>query len=154
MNSTIQDMHFTPPLTLAAIAFVSAATASQPINNASLMPEYRPDAEVKIEGMSPDWVKTLVMAQFRIETATPEGTFAAATRVLDHYAGMGVNGLWINPVYERDPNTKTIGFNGYGNYGPHNIEPALTEATDIDGSFAAVRTFVDQAHRRNNPGPV
>ena len=69
------------------------------VNNASLIPPYKPDAEVKMEGLSPDWVKTLIMAQFRIETATPEGTFASATKVLDHYAEMGVNGLWINPVY-------------------------------------------------------
>jgi hypothetical protein len=39
------------------------------INNAALMPKYEPDAKVKMEGMSPDWVKTLVMAQFRIERA-------------------------------------------------------------------------------------
>ena len=56
------------------------------INNAVLIPKYKPDAEVKMEGMSPDWVKTLIMAQFRIETATPEGMFASATKVLDHYA--------------------------------------------------------------------
>ena len=79
------------------------------IDNAVLIPKYKPDAEVKMEGMSPDWVKTLIMAQFRIETATPEGTFASATKVLDHYAEMGVNGLWINPVYARDPASKNVG---------------------------------------------
>jgi len=119
------------------------------INNAALMPKYEPDDKVNMEGMSPDWVKTLVMAQFRIETATPEGTLASATKVLDHYAEMGVNGLWINPVYERDPDRSATGFNGYGNFGPHTIDPALTGTTDRDKSFAEVKTFVKEAHQRN-----
>lgn len=119
------------------------------INNAALMPQYQPEARVKMEGMSPDWVKTLIMAQFRIETATPEGTFAAATKVLDHYSEMGVNGLWINPVYERDPRSKASGFNGYGNYGPNTMDPALTGTTNRNESFAVVKSFVAQAHQRN-----
>jgi hypothetical protein len=89
-------------------------------------------------------VKTLIMAQFRIETATPEGTFASATKVLDHYAEMGVNGLWINPIWERGSKD-----NGYANYGPNTIEPILTGTKSIQGSRETVRRFVDEAHKRN-----
>ena len=114
------------------------------INNAPLIPSCKSDAEVKMEGTSPDWVKTLIMAEFRIETATPEGTFASATKVLDHYAEMGVNGLWINPIYERGSKG-----NGYGNYGPNTIEPLLTGANTIEESFAVVKDFVSEAHQKN-----
>ncbi len=96
-----------------------------------------------MDGISPDWVKSLVIAEVRIETATEAGTFQAATQVLDHYAEMSVNGLWITPVYERGSKG-----NGYGNFGPHTIEPLLTGAKDTAGSFAVVRRFVDEAHRR------
>ncbi|MEK6796486.1 MAG: alpha-amylase family glycosyl hydrolase [Spirochaetota bacterium] len=109
-----------------------------------LIPKLLSDDQVQIEGFSPDWVKTLIMAQFRIETATPEGTFAAATRVLDHYAEMGVNGLWINPIWGRGSK-----INGYGNFGCHTIESALTGADTLDGSYQVVKQFVDEAHRRN-----
>jgi hypothetical protein len=113
------------------------------LDNAALIPRIVPDAQVKLEGLPPDWVKTLIMAQFRIETATPEGTFAAATKVLDHYAALGVNGLWSNPVYERGSKG-----NGYGNDGPHTLEPLLTGTRDIHASCAVVKRF-DEAHRRN-----
>lgn len=63
-----------------------AGEVPSPIDNRSLLPPIKPDSEVVMEGMSPDWMKSLVMEQFRVETATPEGTFAAATRVLDHLA--------------------------------------------------------------------
>ena len=118
--------------------------AAAGIDNSALIPKVLPDSEVKMEGMSPDWVKTLIMVQFRIETATSEGTFASATEVLDHYARMGVSGLWINPVYERGSKG-----NGYGNYGAHTIEPLLTGAASTEDSFKVVRQFVDEAHKRN-----
>jgi hypothetical protein len=130
---------------LILLLWLGTAGGQQTINNSALIPKVAPDSEVRMEGMSPDWVKTLIMAEFRIETATPEGTFAAAaTRVLDHYAEMGVNGLWIDPIYERGSKG-----NGYGNYGPLTIEPLLTGAKTTEDSFRAVKQFVDEAHRRN-----
>ncbi len=101
-----------------------------------------------MEGASPDWVKTLIMAECRIESATPQGDFASATKVLDHYAEMGVNGLWIDPIYDRnDPVVR----NGYVNLGPQTLYPALTGVADdvSPEAFASVKTFVEQAHRRN-----
>ncbi|NCU25911.1 hypothetical protein EOM86_04235, partial [Candidatus Nomurabacteria bacterium] len=37
--------------------------------------KYREQSEVKLEGISPDWVKSLVIAQIRIESISEEGTF-------------------------------------------------------------------------------
>ena len=68
------------------------------IDNTAKIPAVVPDSEVVLENGYPDWEKHLIMAQLRIETATPEGTFQSAVRVLDHFAETGVNGLWINPI--------------------------------------------------------
>ncbi|RYD30238.1 MAG: hypothetical protein EOP86_20335, partial [Verrucomicrobiaceae bacterium] len=119
-------------------------SGQEPISNAALIPKVLPDSGVGMEGMSPDWVKTLIMAELRIETATPEGTFASAVKVLDHYAEMGVNGLWICPVQERGSRK-----NGYGNFGPATLEPLLTGVADFHESCKVVRRFVQEAHRRN-----
>jgi hypothetical protein len=117
----------------------------QPIDNSGFIPKLLPDTQVKMEGASPDWVKTLIMAEIRIETATPEGTFASATKVLDHYAEMGVNGLWVDPIYDRGPSE-----NGYGNLGPETIYPALLTGTkNTSDPFHEVKKFVDEAHKRN-----
>lgn len=115
------------------------------VDNAGLMPRLEQDAEVGLEEEgSPDWVKSLIMVQFRIETATREGTFAAAERVLDHYARMGVNGLWINPIYERGSRG-----NGYLNFGPRAVEPLLAGGGTREEGWAAARRFVEAAHGRN-----
>lgn len=119
------------------------------IDNTAKIPAVVPDSEVVLENGYPDWEKHLIMAQLRIETATPEGTFQSAVRVLDHFAETGVNGLWINPIQQRDPeHARENGNNGYGNFGVHTIEPTLTGADTIEGSRAVVREFVEQAHKR------
>lgn len=121
------------------------SVSADAIDNSSLTPPVLPDARVKMDGLSPDWVKTLILAELRIETATPEGTFAAATRVLDHYAEMGVNGLWIDPIFERTNKY----FNGYTNYGLHTVDPKLSGKKTYAESFEEVRKFVAEAHKRN-----
>jgi len=129
---------------IALSVLVAECGLADGVNNFALIPKLLPDSQVKWEDSSPDWTKTLIMAELRVETATPEGTFQAATRTLDHYAEMGVNGLWIGPVYERGSKG-----NGYGNFGPDTLEPLLTEKSTTDESFAVVRQFVEEAHRRN-----
>lgn len=120
------------------------------INNASKLPAYVPDEQVVMENGYPDWEKHLVMAQFRIETATPEGTFQSAVRVLDHFAETGVNGLWINPIWQRrTENRASFGNNGYGNFGIHLIDTSLTGEETQEGCMQVVRRFVEEAHKRN-----
>ncbi len=120
-------------------------------DNSALIPAYVPDESVQLEpaepggeAMTPDWAKTLIMTEVHIETATPEGTFVSALSVLDHCAETGVNGIWVTPIYEKGP-----GGNGYGNIGPHTVEPALTGTSDTEKGWEAVKQFVDQAHKRN-----
>ncbi len=121
-----------------------------PIDNSNLIPAYVSDDKVTLEAcetggdeMTPDWAKTLIMMEIHLATATPEGTFASAVKVLDHCAQMGVNGIWLTPIYEQGP-----GGNGYGNIGPHSVEPALTGTGDYEEGWKVVKDFVDEAHKR------
>ena len=61
----------------------------------SNLPPILPDSEVTLissepggPAMTPDWVKSLVLTEVHLETATPEGTFDAVVRVLDHLADL------------------------------------------------------------------
>ncbi len=147
-------------ITAGIIAFSSftqfgvSAAAPAYINNASLMPKYVPDSQVTLDSEgTPEWATGLIMAGVRIRTATKEGTLKAAIKVLDHYQEMGVNGLWILPIY--DPGEKG---NGYSNLGPQSIDPAITgkegknKKTSIDDykeGWQVLKEFVDEAHKRN-----
>jgi len=132
---------------IAPVFCFSAFCPAAQINNSALIPAIVPHEGVRMEGLSPDWVKSLIIAEFRIETATEEGTFDAAIPLLDHYAEMGVNALWIGPIYDR----KTTGGynNGYKNFGPHTVYPKLTGTTCVEESYKVIRRFVDAAHERN-----
>lgn len=120
-------------------------TTKPPINNAPLLPEYVPDDRVTVdENGTPDWAADLILAEVRIATATEEGTLKSAVRVLDHYAGMGVNALWICPVYQPGADG-----NGYGNLGPHTVDPSITGTEDYEQGWLEVGRFVGEAHKRN-----
>ncbi len=132
----------------------SSSNLTGVINNAALMPEFVTDDKVTVtEFGTPDWVGDLIMMGCRIETATPEGTFQSAIKVLDHCAEMGVNGLWITPV-----NDKGTDGNGYINLGPATIDPRLTgeigydeewRLTDYEAGWKVFADFVEEAHKRN-----
>jgi len=119
------------------------------IDNTPLLPKLLPDSDVTLisaggEGsgeFTPDWARSLVMLEVHLQTATPGGTLASGVRVLGHCAEMGVNCVWLTPVYE--------GGNGYGNNGPHTVEPGLTGSAGYKEGWQAVKRWVDEAHKRN-----
>lgn len=131
-------------------------TAEEPeyIDNSDVMPKYVTDEFVTMEDsnadgtlQSPDWLKTAIMVEVRLDTCTEEGTLEAAVEMLDHYQEMGVNLLWITPVNEMG---KTLANpNGYTNYGPHTIDPGLTGTTDYEEGWESFAWFVREAHKRN-----
>ena len=117
------------------------------IDNASLLPKYRPDAEVRMEkradggSETPEWVKSLIFVEARIDSASTDGTVKGLTPLLDHLAELGVNGLWLTPPVN--------GGNGYGNFGIHTISARLTGEKDPVRQWQALKRFVDEAHKRN-----
>ena len=123
---------------------------AQIIDNSALLPPVLPDDQVTMIDWHPDWVKDIVMVQFRVETVSPKGTFEAAIPVLDHYAEVGVNCIWLNPIFQREESGYYTGNNGYGSYGPHVIDKRIAGTDGPDEErYAAVRRFVQEAHKRN-----
>ncbi len=150
-----------PFVSMAAAALLSAACVLTPlasaaeettayIDNSALIPKIVDDSQVVMEDsgnglMSPDWVKTLIIGEITIARCTPEGTFQAAVKVLDHYQEMGINGLWLTPVFDTSQGTG----GHYGNFGPHTVDPALTGTEDYEEGWAVVKEFVNECHKRN-----
>lgn len=132
---------------IALVFCFSAFCHAAEIDNSALIPALVPHEKVRMEGLSPDWVKSLIIVELRIETVTEEGTFDAAISTLDHFAETGVNGLWIGPVYDRVMDGRFN--NGYKNHGPHTVYPALTGTTSVEESYKVIRRFVEAAHQRN-----
>ncbi len=130
-----------------ASAFAAETTY---IDNSDLMPKYVEDQYVTMEDsggglQSPDWVKSLVIAEVVIARATEEGTFQSAVKVLDHYQEMGVNGIWLTPFMDTSQGTG----GHYGNFGPHTVDPTLTGKDSYEESWKVVKAFIDEAHKRN-----
>lgn len=130
-----------------ASAFAAETTY---IDNSDLMPKYVEDQYVTMEDsggglQSPDWVKSLVIAEIVISRATEEGTFQSAVKVLDHYQEMGVNGIWLTPFMDTSQGTG----GHYGNFGPHTVDPTLTGKDSYEESWKVVKAFIDEAHKRN-----
>lgn len=126
---------------------LAAETKTSYIDNSSLIPAIVSDDKVQLdEAGTPDWASSLIFGTANLNNATPEGTLEAAVKVLDHYAEMGINGLWVLPVY--DPGTAEYP-NGYENLGPHTINPKLTGTTDYAEGWKKMAWFVEEAHKRN-----
>ncbi len=98
------------------------------------------DAEGKL--MTPTWLDTAVMVEMRVDIADIGGTFAESYDLIDFYAATGVNVLWLSPIYER------LGGNGYGNAGPHTIEPSLTGKENPEEGWQVLSDFVAYAHQK------
>lgn len=136
--------NFLSPLLCLALA---PALLGETIDNSSLLPKYKPDAEVRMErradgaSETPEWVKSLILVEFRVDSAIQNGTIQNLVPVLDHLAETGVNGVWVSPPLN--------GGNGYGNFGIHTMSSRLIGETDRQKQWQALKTFVDEAHKRN-----
>lgn len=122
---------------------ISGYTAT--VNNFASMPAYYTTTAADVDlNNAPNWTKDIIIGEVNLRTATEEGTIQAATKVLDHYAEMGINCVWITPVYDGG-NTG----NGYGNLGIDTIDPKLTQKKNYAEGWAVLKDFIDKAHEKN-----
>ena len=131
---------------LLLLLFMGTFVYGAGIDNSGLIPGIVADTEVKLEPVSgkspasPDWVKSLIIAEVNVESASAAGNFSGMNKVLDHLAETGVNGIWLTPINKGHQ---------YGNYGVHTLNPTLTNRNKVEESWQCVKGFVDAAHRRN-----
>ena len=91
-------------LMAAAVLAGAVLLRGEPIDNSALLPPILDDRQVKLEQprpdatASPDWVKSLIIVEANVQTASTDGTFRGMEKTLDHLALMGVNGIWITPI--------------------------------------------------------
>lgn len=107
-------------------------------NDSPLLPSYS-DGIL----MTPQWVDSLIMVELRPEMASIGGTLPECKKLIDYYASVGVNGIWLPPIYDRGDYG-----NGYSNYGIHTLEPAITGTDDYEKGWKIVKDFVDYAHSK------
>lgn len=116
------------------------------IDNSSLIPAFVTDDKVQLISInggalkSPEWIKTLVLEELNVQFCSPNGKFSGMTYVLDHLQEMGVNGIWLDPIY---------GGLHYLNYGPATVDAYLTETNDYEEGWKVVAEFVEEAHKRD-----
>lgn len=136
-----------PLICILAFSLAAACCAGQTIDNSNLLPKYKPDAEVKMESRAdgsletPDWIKSLIMVEVRVDSASTDETLKGMGKALDHLAEIGVNGIWVNPPLNEG--------NGYGNFGIHTISARLTGEKEPAKQWQVLRNFVEEAHKRN-----
>jgi len=129
--------------------------AGPAFGNADLIPAWVPDSEVAVDSNGePEWVKSLMIAEVNLQLATPEGTLAAAYKVLDHYQELGVNGLWLLPIHDNGV-TEQASWEGipetmyaYGGLGFDTIHPKLTGEANYADGWEVFEDFLDEAHSR------
>ena len=82
----------TRTISIFSAAVLSLSLFGTGIDNAPLLPKWVGDSEVKLECLSedatasPDWVKSLIIVEANVATASTDGTLAGMSRVLDHLA--------------------------------------------------------------------
>ena len=118
-------------------------------DNTSLL-SYIPTDRVKLldttgngKIMSPEWIESLIIVELRPLTASIGGKLKDSYDLLDFYAEIGVNCIWLTPIYEYGP-----GGNGYGNTGAHKIGENLTGTSDQTEGWEEMRKFVEYAHNK------
>lgn len=133
---------------LTAIPINASAVGQNSIDNSVFLKYEGNSAELKLDyadGIiaTPEWVDSLMIVEVRPDTASIGGTLPECYDLIDFYAKLGVNGIWLSPVYDRGD----IG-NGYSNCGPHTLEAAITGTENYEEGWQVVKEFIDYAHSK------
>ena len=143
--------------------YVNASAESGYIDNSSLVTPWVPDDKVELDEHGwPTYTNDLVMVEFRIETASLDGTMRrkGIEPALKHLARTGINALWVTPIEDQGEDTVA---STYSNMGIHTIDPYFTglleanqpysdfEPTEenYDKARKVVKEFVDLCHEYN-----
>lgn len=100
--------------------------------------------KLKKAPQAPAWLNGAILYQLRLDTFTPEGTFAAAEAKLEYIRSLGVSVIYLAPVYEANTDPREGCVKGrFCNFDVKEIDhphPAFGTAEDF-------KRFVGSAHR-------
>ena len=122
-----------------------------PVDNSRIIPVFRSEKETEMlpadaahtDALSPDWLSGLIIGEINLAVCASDASFRTASALVDFYASVGVNCIWLCPVNNRDK----IG-DGYTNRGPHTIDFDYTATHEASDGWTVVRKFIDYAHRK------
>ena len=89
---------------------------------------------------TPAWAKQANFYELNVRQYSPEGTFAAAQRALPRLKGMGVDVVWVMPIYPISETKRK------GTAGSYYASSSFTEVNPEFGTKADFNSFVDAAH--------
>ena len=89
---------------------------------------------------NPEWSYSAVLYELNIRQFTPEGTFSAARERLPFLRSVGIDAIWLMPIYP-------IGIEGRkGKLGSYYSIRDYTGVNEEFGSVKELREFIDAAH--------
>lgn len=89
---------------------------------------------------NPEWSYSAVLYELNIRQFTPEGTFSAARERLPFLRSVGIDAIWLMPIYP-------IGIEGRkGKLGSYYSIRDYTGVNEEFGSAKELREFIDAAH--------
>lgn len=119
--------------------FILLLLACKPSNTESaIKTETSTPAAVKYE--NPDWDDQAVMYEVNIRQYTPEGTFAAFGNHIDRLAKMGVDILWLMPIFPISAEKRK------GSLGSYYSVTDFMETNPEFGTKADFKNLVDKTH--------
>ncbi len=90
---------------------------------------------------TPAWAETATLYELNVRQYTPEGTLNAAKPHLERLAGMGVDVVWIMPIYPISEVKRK------GTMGSYYASSTFTDVNPEFGTLEDFRGFVDEIHR-------
>lgn len=97
--------------------------------------------EEKTAGAHPDWSYDAVVYEMNVRQYTPEGTFAAASKELPRLKELGVDVLWLMPIYPIGVKERKGTLGSYYAVADYcAVNPEFGEMADFDA-------FLDAAHK-------
>ncbi len=90
---------------------------------------------------TPDWAATAALYELNVRQYTPEGTLNAAKPHLQRLADMGVDVVWVMPIYPISETKRK------GTMGSYYASSTFTDVNPEFGTLDDFRGFVDEIHR-------
>ncbi len=140
-SATMQDASEMSGVRGAESASVSPDNASVSTESTSQSPETAGTTDAAIyEFTAPDWARDAVLYEVNVRQYTEEGTFAAFGEHLEELKEMGINTLWLMPIF---PISEQNRIGSLGSY------YSVKDYRDVNPEFGDLADFgalVEQAH--------